>query len=129
MIYNIINPSDALTMHAPSLLIAGVAVALLGAGNYGVKGTPILCGWDQWFADQGINDLGAFIESHKQEITDALSSVLLGSADERPALDAQMLAMSEPERLAFILERNDKMRSSMSNIEKQAHALAKAILK
>lgn len=127
-LYDIFNPCDPMTMYAPSLLVAGVAVALLGNGKLGVDGTPMIIGWDKWFSVHGINDLASWIKSNSKDVSAALRSVALGSEYARPAYDAAIAAIDCPvKRAAFIKERNDRMRSSTSDFESYAHELADRI--
>lgn len=130
MIYEIINMSDALTLKSDDLVIAGVAIAILGGGNYGLSDendepvTPVIFGWDQWFEKNNINDLSQFIKDHRPQIADVLDTVLLGSVDDRKKFDETLLKDKE-----FIKKRNDKMRSSLNDIESNAHRLAAAMRK
>ena len=127
-LYEIINPSDAMTMYAPTPVLAGVAVALMGNGKLGVEGSPILFGWDEWLKENGIEDLSAWVKDHAAEVGTALRSVALGSVNDRRDYDAALAAIDCPEkRAAFIVARNDRRRSSMSDWETWAHQLADRI--
>lgn len=124
-LYDIINPSDAMTMYAPSDVVAGVAVALMGNGKFGVEGSPVLFGWDEWFTANGISDLSAWVKEHAAEVGAALRSVALGSRNDRADYDAALAAIDCPDkRAAFIAARNDRRRTSMSDWETYAHKLA-----
>lgn len=127
-LYEIINPSDAMTMYAPTPVLAGVAVALLGNGKLGVEGSPILFGWDEWLKKNGIEDLSAWVKDHANEVGAALRSVALGSVNDRADYDAALAAIDRPEwRASFIAGRNDRRRSSLSDWETWAHQLADRI--
>lgn len=129
ILYEIINPSDALTMYAPDLVTAGVAVAILGHGQYGVEGTPILFGWDEWFEGNGIQDLDIWLDQsdNLKSVAQCLRSVALGSVEERKYYDAALEAITDDAaRKKFIADRNDRRRSSMNDIETRAHKLADA---
>jgi hypothetical protein len=133
-VYTIINPSDALTMRAPSILIAGLAVICLGQGSYGARGpdgeTPVLTSWDLWLSQYGLmpGGLGEALEKHRTEIADALASVLLGSPADRPDVEAALAGLpDDAAREAYILARNNRLRSSLNDIEGRAHKLAKAL--
>lgn len=125
-------------MYAPSLLVAGVAVAILGRGHYGVaqadddtESSPVMFGWIEWFRENGIENVRQWIDSRENEIAvgKALESVFLGVPEERPAFDEEFKAVPENERSAFIAARNDKMRSSLNDIESNAHRLAASFLR
>lgn len=134
-LFEIINPSDPLTMRAPDLLTAGVAVALLGNGKIGAHNieddeqrTPILFGWDNWFTEQGAPDVSEWIADNKQAVADALRSVALGSAKDRADYDAALAAITdEQKRIEYVKARNDRRRSSMNDLEGYAHELADRI--
>lgn len=136
-LFEIINPSDPLTMYAPDLLTAGVAVAVLGKGKLGAQNlenpeesTPILFGWDDWFVDQGVSDLSSWIEDNRLAVADALRSVALGNADSRADYDAALQAIEDPvKRSEFIRARNDRRRSSVSDWEGFAHVYAERLEK
>lgn len=103
-------------------------MAILGSGKLGVKGTPILFGWDKWFVKNGITDLSGWIQEHRAEIGAALRSVALGSLFDRADYDSALAAIEDPDkRKAFIKNRNDRRRSSMSDWESWAHKLADQI--
>lgn len=126
-LYEIINPSDPLTMYAPDTKIGGVAVALLGRGRYGIEGSPIVFGWDQWFEEQGISDLSAWLTTpeNAMPVVKCLRSVALGSIEERKDYDAALEAITDSDlRAKFIADRNDRRRTSMNDIETRAHRLA-----
>lgn len=135
-LFEIINPSDPLTMHAPDLLTAGVAVALLGNGKIGAHNvedeeerTPILFGWKDWFSEQGVPDVKAWIDDNKPAVADALRSVALGSAKDRAGHDAALAAITDDDnRTEYIKARNDRLRSSFSDWEGYAHELAERLV-
>lgn len=129
--YEIINPSDPLTFKAESLEIAAAVVLLIGGGNYGaatannLEKTPILFGWEPWLVERGMWPLNAWIDANKPEIIVALHSVFLGKIEERAALDAELAALpSDDARTLFSQLRNDRLRTSLNNIQKQASDLA-----
>lgn len=134
MIYKIINMSDGLTLISDDFEVAAVAVVILGEGGYGIESidgelrTPVLLGWDKWFDDRGI-DLNKYIDDNCSKIADVLDSVMLGSAKERKDLDMLLERLGEDERRKYIEERNDRIRSSMNDIETRAHTLAKMLRK
>ena len=135
-LYELINPSDALTFYAPTIEVAGAAIGILGGGAYGAKDcasdeqTPVLLGWKEWLAEHGMDDLNDWSIKHGAEIVAALRSVYLGKPAERPDLDRQLAAQGDTTALiAFRLARNNRERSSTNDIEGDAHDLADSIEK
>lgn len=136
-LYEVINPSDAMTMHAASIEIAAAACAMLGGGKIGAREvsnneeaerTPVLFGWDEWLRDRSMLPLGPWILAHEAEIVAALRSVMLGSPADRADLDHMLAALpDDAARAAFIVARNDRRRSSMSDWEKAAHTMAASL--
>jgi len=123
VIYEIANLSDAYTMRCEDFLVAAVAVAILGNGAYGIEGTPVLFGWDDWFKKKEIN-LGEFIPKHRLQIAEALESVLIGDKAARTEVEMTLKRISEAEHEAWLAERHDKRRSSMNDIGAEAKRLA-----
>lgn len=128
-VYELINPSDPYTFEAPNIEVAGVAVCMLSS-HYGAKqvdgdqeSTPVLFGWKEWLEDRQIN--GAWVESHRSEIADALDSFLIGDPASRQDVE-EMLAEVPPEkREALMARRQDRHRSSMNQIGERAYEMAK----
>lgn len=133
MIYEISNPSDALTCKGDDFVVTAVAIALLGNGNYGIQNdnesSPVMFGWDDWFEKNGIKDLERYIKENKKEIAAVLNSVMLGSIHERQDLDAMLKLIPEHKKQQWIAERNDRRRSSLNDIETAAHEYAQKLLK
>lgn len=125
-IYEIFNPSDAYTMECDDFKVAAVAVAILGRGQYGIKGSPLLFGWDAFFEEQGIK-LDAFIAKNLEAIATALDSVLIGNETDREITMKAVALMPEVDRENFLACRHDKLRSSINNIGDNAKAIAKSL--
>ena len=125
-IYEIANPSDAYTMKCDNFHVAAVAVAILGNGAYGIEGTPVLFGWDDWLTAQKIN-LDTFIPEHREQIALALESVLIGSKGDREEVEATLKRILPGQREAWLAERHDKRRSSMNDIGAKAQRMAQAL--
>lgn len=112
--YNIVNPSDPVTMKAESLEVAAAAVVLLGQGYYSADdgeggSTPLWFGWDEWLEEHGMAELGEWIDEHLAEVVTALESVMLGTVYDRADLDATLAAITDDEkRREFITQRNDR---------------------
>lgn len=122
-VYNLINPSDAYTLIAPNVQIAGVAAALLSS-SYGAEdvvtgeSSPVLFGWETWLSSHQIDD--AWVQAHGVEIAAAMDSLLIGTAGERAEVDATLKRIPESERAAWLAERHDRRRSSMNDIRHRA---------
>ena len=122
-VYDIANPSDPYTIKGPFMPCA-IAVVLLGNGAYGIKGTPILFGWDSWLKENGIENLEFYIDTHALEIADALDTVLIGNERDREEVEGT-LAMLAPERhKEWLAQRHDKKRSSLNDIGGRARKYA-----
>lgn len=88
-VYTLINPSDPYHLTADDLVVAAVAVCLLGHGKYaldardGTQGMPLFVfgGHDEWFKAQSGSDftttLDSVIEGRAQELIAVLESVTL----------------------------------------------------
>lgn len=134
MICEIINPSDPYTLKTEDFVCAAVAIAILGRGNYGLKcfndgqvtpSTPILFGWDEWFKEQGIDDLTKYIFEHEQAMADILDTVIIGNAKDREEVEATLLLLPEDEREHWLSQRHHNRRcSSLNDIGKAAKAWA-----
>jgi hypothetical protein len=122
-VFDIANPSDPYTIKGPFMACA-IAVAILGNGAYGINGTPVLFGWNDWLKEHGIMDLEAHIEAHKPEIIDALDSVLIGDERDREEVEATLVRLPKEQHSAWLAERHDRRRSSMNNIGAKAERLA-----
>ena len=134
MICEIINPSDALTLKTDDFIAAAIAVTILGDGKFGIQEiggekrcTPIIWGWTDWFIENGINELGSYIEQNRLLLAEILESVMLGNSKDREELDSMIAIIPKESIDEWILERNDRRRSSMNNIEGYAHSWAKKL--
>lgn len=128
--YELINPSDAYTFIAPNIEVAGVAVAMLSTA-YGARdvatdeSTPILFGWDEWLTLHGIDD--AWMIEHTAEIAAALESVLIGDAAARADVETTLSHLPHDQRQAWLDERHDRRRTSLSDIGSRAHWTAQRL--
>lgn len=130
-LYDIMNPCDDLTMYAPSIEVAGAALGILGQGRLGARDvktderTPLLIGWEPWFKERQMDPLGPWIIAHGAEIVAALRTIMLSTPENRAEIDAMLAQQEDPQaRDAWILSRNEKIRSSMNDIEGNAHRMA-----
>lgn len=124
--YEIANPSDPYTMQAEDFNVAAVTVAILGNGAYGIPGTPILFGWDQWLKEREI-DLPKFIDARLTEIIACLESVMIGRESDRTEAEEALAAIVEENRAEWLKKRHDQRRSSMNDIGGKAQQWAKAL--
>lgn len=122
-VFEIANPSDAYTIKG-AFMAAAIAVAILGRGAYGIPGTPVLFGWDDWLKEKGIDDLGAYITAHKTEIVAALDSVLIGDARAREEVEATLRRIPPEQHEAWLADRHGLRRSSMNDIGATAAKLS-----
>ncbi|MCL2563124.1 MAG: hypothetical protein FWE08_03715 [Oscillospiraceae bacterium] len=134
MQYKINNPSDPYTFLAESREVAALVILLLGPAygatpESGEKGVPIfmLGGATEWYEgtfgrtpDEGVKALGA-------DVADALESVMLGSFEDRRRYTAALEAIDDPEKRRRFMEEWQDGRTSMNNIGKRCHDIARAI--
>ena len=127
-VYEIINPSDQYTLECEEFLIGAVAVALLGKGHYGIEGSPVLFGWDEFFKDNKIEVLSDYVDAHLPELVACLDSVLIGSQSDRLLVKDAISKMSdEKSKTEYLTMYHDKKRSSMNDIGQRAKELADAL--
>ncbi|KKL99340.1 hypothetical protein LCGC14_1815420 [marine sediment metagenome] len=132
MIYDIINPSDAVTLEADDVVVAQAACLLLGEGQYALtnsEGEEVLplCvfggQFEKWAKEQNFN-LVDILKNHRAEVTTCLRSVMCCSISDRAAIVAAV--GDDPEALARY---NDTKRSSLNDICGLAFSLAKRRIK
>ena len=122
MICEIINPSDPYTLKTDNFVAAGLAIAVLGSGQMGLKSedgksTPILFGWDYWLNDNGINSIDSYISDNRLIIIEILNSVMTGGVEERREVELELsLIENEDDRSKFLSERHERCRTSLNNI-------------
>jgi len=135
-LYELINPSDCYTFRAPNLKIAACCAVLLSS-SFGAccvdpgcekERTPVLLGWSEWLAEQGIDN--DFVAEHSLEIADAWDSFLIGNAAQRRDIE-EILALipDEDARKKARDDRQDRNRSSMCKIGEAAYQNAEAYRK
>jgi hypothetical protein len=129
MIYDIINPSDAITIEAEDERVAQAATILLGNGKLGLVDeadkscVPMFMGqeeFDKWCDDVGIGIFEKFVTRHLHEVLECLSTLVYGDVSERKAI---------LERVGKdgLVEHNNKERSSMNDYCAYARARAKGL--
>jgi hypothetical protein len=130
MIYEIVNPSDPITIEADDLVIAQVATIILGRGRYGLtdeSGNEVLPlflfgGFDQW-AKKNQFDVDKIMKERWAEIADCLETTVVVGISERRAILAAVGSHGKEAIERF----NDERRSSMNDISGYAHKIAERI--
>jgi hypothetical protein len=141
MLYEIINPSDKMTIEADSDLVAALAGLNLGEGKIGIdneKGESVLpiflLGGDaallEWLKTVGIDSLDGLrpaVIEHRDEIAVCLESIVYGGFSDRKGIMAVVEGKEHHEKLVAMEKWNDAQRSSLNDYSKAAFQLAKAI--
>lgn len=138
ILYDVVNPSDPVTFEAKSFEAALGAILLVSNGNYAARPVrpddaeevPMFLlgmGVEEYFEKRG-ETIEGFVESHYDDIIDALKSFATVEPRERNHYDARLGRISDPDkRKAFIRNWDDKHRSSMNRITLRAHDLARQL--
>lgn len=135
MIYELINPSDAITFEAPDLKIAGLVTILLGEGAYAAnpeddtqEGVPLMIfdgpeeWWNAHFSEEPWQDSA---KTFAAQLVPALRSVCCASFSQRRLFDIALESIDDPEkRQGFIDKWNDMNCTSMNNIVGRAQEFA-----
>lgn len=131
MIYEIINPSDAVTIEADDEMVACVATLLIGEGKMGLMRYPdgesvlplfMFDGFEEWQQAHGL-DLASFLVERRGEIADCLASAVCCQASERAAVVKAIEAAGGDIQEALRVY-NDEKRSSLNDICDYAHSRA-----
>ena len=138
MIYEIINPSDAVTIEAEDSLLASVAVIILGEGAYGLYDEddravlPIFRFSDpekliRWLSDNGItpDKMDEFYARNGEELATIMESAVYGKIADRKAILAMTDGMTKADKIKALSKYNDSKRSSLNDIGASCLALAK----
>lgn len=135
-VWEIINPSDAYTIEAPTFPIAAAATLMLGEGRLGLSpeneddpSLPLFLfgGHEKFVADYFDGDLTAFLMANEAGIADALDSVLLGGFGRRADYAAAMAAIDDPAKREAFREKWQDKRSSLNDIGHAAWRLAERL--
>lgn len=131
--YEIINPSDAVTITAENEAHACAAVLLLSEGAFGLKredGESVLPMFmfggdpDKWFQENHKISFGDILKQ-TNDIAAVLETAATCSLSKRRMYDLALAAITEDDRRkAFITDWDDQNRSSMNAIATKAHRLA-----
>jgi hypothetical protein len=134
-LYEVINPSDQVTIDAPTFEAAALAIILIGNGAYGGSAidhdgerVPIFLGggWRTWIKDRfGYSQAEEMLEAHKADVVATLGSACTGSAKDRKLFDAALAAITDSEkRREFLANWDGNKRTSLNQITAWAHRLA-----
>lgn len=123
--YEIINPSDCVTLESDDELAAVAATVLLGRGAYGLVRTgdgervcPVMLfgGADEWLAEKFGGDFGAWLDDNASAVADVLDTAMCCSAAERAALVAALAGLPDDEQRQRRAAYNDEARTSLNDI-------------
>lgn len=138
MIYEIINPSDPITIEAEEELIAQVVTLLLGQGKMGLKDEAhetvlplfLFGGADEWLEERGIvgeTGLNDFIVLHRRELAECFMSAMVCKPGQRRALLKALQGAPDPQKALQVY--NEEQRSSLNDFCGYAHAWGRKLLK
>lgn len=139
-VYELINPSDAYTLAAPSHEVAAMACLHLGDGAYGLREVggdfvfPVFLfgGFAEWvptaFGMSQEEYFGPWRREHCCAVVKALRSVVIGSPGDRQIYEAAVAAIPDPAaRAAFRDAWHEGRRPSLNDIGRYALGLADAM--
>lgn len=137
IVYEIINPSDAMTIEAEDDRVAVAAGILLGEGKIGLTSEdgrevlPLMFLAPESYIDDFLGKLypeklGEFIGAHREAVAKCLESIVYGHLSDRKAIVAAVGVDAAPEALARF---NDAKRTSLNDFSAYAHQLANGLRK
>lgn len=142
MIYEVVNPSDPMTIEAEDSVLASLAITLLSNGAYGLydeDGRAVLPIFRfskpelfiRWLNENNIdsNKIEDFYVKNGREMAAILESMVYGDAADRKGIMALAEKMSATDRADAIASWNNSKRSSLTNIAAAAINLAKTFRK
>jgi hypothetical protein len=141
MIFEVQNPSDAMTVEADDYIVAGVAMLYLGEGKIGLTdesgetafpilafgGDEALNGWLDHVGIGLIDDLRPYAVENRDKIAICLESIVYGSISDRKGIMATMEGREHHEVLIAMKAWNDAKRSSLNDFSAVAFSLASQI--
>ena len=138
MIYEIVNPSDMVTIDAPNRLLATLAVVILGNGKYG--GTcldddvedmdvPLFLfgGCEEFMQEQFKSTLDEAFAANKKEVGAVLNTALLGDKKDRASYNKGIELIPKDKQKEWRDHWHDDRRSSMNDICAYAWQVAENI--
>ena len=135
-VWELINPSDAITFEAPSLAVAATVTLTVGSGVYGADSedgekVPILALGDSeaveaWVAQEfGGMTVEELFAHAKQAVPAALLSFVTGSRSDRKLFESALAKMFPDKREEYREVWEDAKRTSMNQITEHAHDLGR----
>jgi hypothetical protein len=139
MLYNLINPTDLITFHAPDTQVAALAVLLFSNGKYGadcVDGTDadedvptfLKGGALAWWSARYDQPIVIVAQERMPEVLAALRSFVFGTPDQRRTYDVAIEALTDPvSRERFAYNWALKHAQSKTGIDKAAKEVAQML--
>jgi hypothetical protein len=132
-VFEIVNPSDMVTIAGDDILVVNIAVLLLGRGQYvpklenGETTMPFLMfgGTGAWLKENGIDDFSGWLDNHGKELADVFDSCFYGGFGDRKAYELAISKMTPESAAEYKMEIAEQLRSSMNNIGKSCEVWAK----
>ena len=125
-VYEIINPSDMMTIEAEELKVAVISILHVSNGAYGLENVDdekdefpifLLGGWREWWKEKYKDDPDEYADKHEKEIIDCLNSVMLGDANDRKLYKTGIDLMKDEEsKETFKKQWHETKCSSMNDI-------------
>lgn len=143
MIYDIVNPSDAYTIAGDEFRVVAAAVITLGQGWYGLRPLeatdqpeshtmPILAddaGATAWAQQRfGVTLPEWFNSVMIDQVAHVLLSIRPGGLEDRAGYEAQLVALTEAERIPQIIRWCEERASSLNTIGVKAVTLGRWML-
>ena len=137
-LYEIINPSDPYTFRASDDKVAEAVVLILGEGKYACRrcsdgediGAMIAFigkADAEKYIEENFGNLGQWLKAHRDEITEAMESVLCMGVGQRYTYESALeLIEGDEKKKKYRDDVHDKLRSSMNDIGGYAWKLAAA---
>lgn len=135
MEYELINPSDPYTFVAEDYETAALTVFCISQ-MYGAKSkdgqetVPVFLfgGGEEWYVEQFGRAPVEGIEAKREQIAQALDSVMLGGFEDRRKYEAALAAITDSDKREEFIASWQSECSSMNDIGAQCHRMAKKVL-
>lgn len=134
LVFEVITPSDAMTLEAPDVRVAQVATLFLGEGKLGLRdaaGESVLPffffggGFEGWVATEFPAGIDAFLDERAEEVAACLESITYGTRSDRAAVAAMVGPDATREELVAALARwNEAKRTSLNDFASYGRELA-----
>lgn len=125
MIYELVNPSDAITIEADDELAACIGIVIFGEGYLTLKNDrgeslmPVFAfgpDFDKWLESKGVKDSSLYFDANAGKIAGILESAVYGNIPDRRAFDSMTQRMSPEAAVHYREGWNNKRRTSLRNI-------------